>query len=288
VTHPAACRLKKRNRGGEDQITLEYLNGLHEKHEDWLWGGVRADDWLAKQAATGSSSSSDSAAHLVNRQVLERQQSGMYDSSSSSSSGGGSGSGSGLYLPQGYHHQQQQQQQGQPGLLVPNNIQGQLYFLQHSPALPQLLNGTPALVLDCNPDVLADDGLKGDFQDKVIDYIRFMKAYRKQQEEAGVSPRQRYGNAGSSSSSGVGVSRVPISPGAPACADMQQAVDSVQEVSRDTPGIRVVPANSGALEVTGGLEALTTATLGVLTGGDAAAAAGAGSSGKPSGALLTR
>jgi hypothetical protein len=247
---------------------MEYLEGLHQKHEDWLWGGVPADTWVRRHTAPDSSSSSD----------------------------GGGGSGSGLYVPQQYQQQQQQQAQQaqqqaqqaqQQGLLVPNSIQGQLYFLQRSPALPQLLNGTPALVLDCNQDVLHDEDRKADFQDKVLSYIAFMKEYRKQQEEAGVSPRQRYG---SSSGSGVGVSRVPVSPGAPACPDMQQHVDTVQEVSRESAGMLVVPANSGAaLEVTGGLEALTNATLGVWTGGDpAAAAAGASGAGKPSSAALAR
>lgn len=47
-TDPKTCyqRLKKRNRGEEQEVSMQYLTKLHEKHENWLINGYEIDAYV--------------------------------------------------------------------------------------------------------------------------------------------------------------------------------------------------------------------------------------------------
>ena len=277
----AACRVRIRNRGGEGDITLDYLNGLHSKHEDWLMEGMPAQTWLTKHHFNSSSSSSGlvgvngfgSYPFSSGNGTSSSSSGGSYSSfgngnghnsssslwglpSSSSSSGvslgygSSSGNGNGLLLPPG---------QGS-GLLVPGSIDHDLYVLQHNAVMHEALEGVPALVLDCSQDVLRNQDLREEFQRKVMDYIRFMRDFRLARATLRGSSSDGDGSSGfsigssSSSSSGsngvTGRKEVSASPGAPS-PEQQERLEIVQQAAKEGFGelVKAVPTSPGDVVV---------------------------------------
>jgi hypothetical protein len=136
----------------------------------------------------------------------------------------------------------------------------------------EALEGVPALVLDCSRDVLRNQELRQDFQQKVMDYIQFMRAFRQAKAKLGGSEADGGITIGSCSSSGTGGRKgvTPV-PGAPN-PEQQEGLDIVQAAVREldeevkavpnAPGDVRVPAGEGVgVGVSGGLEALMMAEV---------------------------
>jgi len=153
--NPDTCfrRMQKRSRNEESSVQLEYLQDLHQHHEDWLWsGGVRAAE--------------SKYLYIPNtRQTLIH-------------SGAGSGAAAGLPLP------------GSPTLSVrgpavgctdlpkiPAALRDSLYILDtaKSNKLLPSLDQIPALVLNCDDDVDVDND--ADYRMHVSEQVRLYTEY---------------------------------------------------------------------------------------------------------------
>lgn len=217
------CRLKMRARSEETTVGMDYLEGLHEKHEDWLGAGPRITEL---------------------RRARRRDHSGN------------------LLLPNGLLL---------PGN-IPNSLKDSLYVLQKDRSAQEMhtvLNGVPALVLDCEGDVLRDEKLQQQVQQTVADYISLMRQHREQREQMQQqrlkydSSRMPMPSEDSSSNGGYSDRRRPRtgsrSSQPEASEDVQQVIEFVQTTA--DADFTVVPNSSGELQqrapaVSGGLEAL--------------------------------
>jgi hypothetical protein len=194
------CRLKMRGRHEEDSISIDYLEGLHAKHEDWLGAG---------------------------------------------------------------RHAQQQYGATNGGVLVPRAIQDSLFFLDVggpgvAKDMHKSLHDVPALVLDCNEDVLRDLDLQREVQSKVQSYIRFMRAARELKRQQDLEERLQRRRASTDSAAdmfGLGSSAADSSSRASRLGSVQvgnpegmqgQLVDTVQQAVRDEGG-RAAAVSSGVL-----------------------------------------
>lgn len=197
---------------------MDYLEGLHHKHEDWLRAGPNYTELKRPRRR-------DNSVVLPN----------------------------GLLLPGS----------------IPANLRESLYVLDNDKSAPEMhkvLNGVPALVLECDGDVLGDMDLQRDVQQTVADYINLMRQHRAQRERV----KQLESKASSSwmSSSGEGSissfsdrrRRSTVRQAAPE--GVKQAIDLVKDTAGNAD-FQVVPNSSGQLQeradVSGGLEALHTA-----------------------------
>jgi deoxyadenosine/deoxycytidine kinase len=205
------CRLKMRGRHEEDTISIDYLEGLHAKHEDWLGAGRNT-----KQPP---------------RPLRTRKQ--QYEFTSS-------------------------------GLLVPNTIQDNLYFLDVTgPRAPRdmhkSLHDVPALVLDCDEDILRDLDLQKEVQAKVAAYIKFMREQRqlsselKRQQQLQEKRQQR--RSGAADAAAVEYSEAAAGRSSRRSSGVQlgnpegvqgQQVDIVQQAVRGENAV-AVPKRSGVL-----------------------------------------
>lgn len=219
-------RLKLRGRSEEDNISIDYLEGLHAKHEDWLGAGQLAYNVHSKMSSRRRSTS-------VN------------------------------------------------GLLVPDTLRDSLYYLdkdssQVPPDMHESLHLVPALVLDCNRDVLRDYDARLDVQEKVLKYIGFMREHttwqRLQHDSKEKLRRAMEGAAGLDNHSGLLVLGCGAQPGSPQ-GQQQEAVETLREGLReglkDSAEVKLVPNCSGVLtndtdsssrRPTGSLEVLQAAT----------------------------
>jgi hypothetical protein len=197
---------------------MDYLEGLHDKHEDWLRAGP----------------------HYTELKRLRRRDNGVVLPN-------------GLLLPSS----------------VPANLRESLYVLDNDKSAPEMhkvLNGVPALVLECDGDVLRDMDLQRHVQQTVMDYINLMRQHRAQREKKKLESKASSSRA-SSSREGPGSSfsdrrrRSTVRQAAPE--DVKQAIDLVKDTAGNAD-FQVVPNSSGQLQerggaVSGGLEALHTA-----------------------------
>lgn len=199
---------------------MEYLEGLHDKHEDWLRAGPTFAELKRPRRRAPNSSV-----------VLPN----------------------GLLLPGG----------------ISDNLKDSLYVLdtdRSAPEMHSVLNGVPALVLECDRDVLRDLDLQRQVQQTVVDYIALMRQHREQRQKQ-VQAKARSSSASSASMDGGSSSfsdrRRRSSMRAcqqGASEDVQQAIELVTGTAGND--FEVVPASSGQLQerapasVSGGLEAL--------------------------------
>lgn len=209
-------RMKMRARSEEVTVGMDYLEGLHQKHEDWLGAGHRFVDLTRPRRQRSTA-----------RQPTVR-------------------------LPS--------------GLLVPSDIsprlQDSLYVLDANRSAPEMhdaLNGMPALVLECDRDVLRDLDLQQQVQETVTEYIKLMRQHREQREKQQQSPQASMSN----SASGVNIgAQSPRSQShrSSVHGDVQAAVELVQDTAAEAD-IAVVHHSSGKLreqlqQPAGNLEAL--------------------------------
>jgi hypothetical protein len=198
---------------------MDYLEGLHDKHEDWLRAGPNYTELRRPRRR-------DNSVVLPN----------------------------GLLLPGS----------------IPANLRESLYVLDNDKSAPEMhkvLNGVPALVLECDGDVLRDMDLQRHVQQTVADYINLMRQHRAQREKQKQLELKASSSRASSSGAGAGSSfsdrrrRSTVRQAAPE--GVKQAVDLVKDTA-GSADFQVVPKSSGQLQdrgaaVSGGLEALHTA-----------------------------
>jgi hypothetical protein len=197
---------------------MDYLEGLHQKHEDWLGAGQRFADLTQPR-----------------RQRLTKPN---------------------IMLPS--------------GLLVPRDIsprlQDSLYLLDtkrsakemQTEEMHEALNGMPALVLECDRDVLRDLDLQQQVQETVAEYIKLMRRHREQREKQQPVQQAISSNSTSRVSIGGRSSRSSVRSAAQAA-----AVELVQE-SAAGADVSVVHHSSGELreqlqQPAGSLEVLSAA-----------------------------
>lgn len=211
--------MKMRARSEEVTVGMDYLEGLHQKHEDWLGAGHRFVDLTRPRRQRSSARQPD------------------------------------IELPKS-------------GLLVPPNIsprlQDSLYVLDTSLAAPEMhqaLDGMPALVLECDRDVLRDLDLQQQVQETVAEYIKLMRQHREQRER-----KQQSQQAGSANSKNIGRQGYQIrSPrSSNVNGDVQATMKVLQEPAAEA-GISMVHHSSGQLreqlqQPAGNLEALAAAS----------------------------
>jgi hypothetical protein len=200
---------------------MEYLEGLHDKHEDWLRAGPTFAELKRPRRRSPNSSV-----------VLPN----------------------GLLLPGG----------------VSDNLKDSLYVLdtdRSAPEMHSVLNGVPALVLECDRDVLRDLDLQRQVQQTVVDYIALMRQHREQKQKQ-LQAKAKTSSAPSAPSMGGSSSFSDRRRRSSMRAVQQVDPDGVQqqaiELVAGTAGndFAVVPASSGQLQerapasVSGGLEAL--------------------------------
>lgn len=166
------------------------------------------------------------------------------------------------------------------GLLVPDRLQSSLYYLdkdgQSAPRdMPVALHLVPALVVDCDRDVLNDRDARQDVQDKVLSYVNFMRehvAWQQQQDSTDRLKRAlRMAPASELHVWGQGAQ-----PGSPA-GHQEEAVNAVREgLEQFGSDVRVVAHRSGTLTATNGASSRSrepTGSLEVLQMAATAAAA---------------
>jgi len=157
---PQTChrRMLKRARSEEGGVQLDYLQELHERHEDWLWaGGSRAADcrnlWVGP----------------TQQLLVNSNPSGVPPSSGPPPSGAAS---VGVL---------------QPGMLplmpeVPSAIRDNVLILDTNKAahMHPRLHHIPALVLDCDTDVDVerDEEYKAHVANQVRTYVEYVKSYK--------------------------------------------------------------------------------------------------------------
>lgn len=229
---------------------MNYLDSLHEKHEDWLGSGLDLNTPYEQAQKALRSRRSIAASNL------------------------------------------QPVVQSPSGLLLPNKpsqrLRDSLYYLDagRSPQEMQpCLHRVPALVLDCNADVLDDLDLQREVQATVADYITFMRDSKELRRKQMLEQLLQGGSSGSSKgSSSSQRGALGSQPGAPDGVQ-RQATELVQEAARgaDGGGAKVVPNSSGRLQDTDAAEQLqpqgsVSGSLEALQSAVAAAAMGNGAS----------
>lgn len=150
---PDICmnRLKRRQRSEEGGVTIEYLQGLHQKHEDWLsYGNV-------PPIASGFSPGFPAGDYQCRGQSLP-------DFVGSSQ------------LDLSLH-----------AVKEPRAIQGKVLYLNSSssPGMPKFINGVPTLVLDYDKeiDMVNDHAAREEYASQVKAYFDFVKALRSKKAE---------------------------------------------------------------------------------------------------------
>lgn len=198
-------------------VSMEYLEGLHLKHEDWLGKGAAANKLSAHPSDQ--------------RQSIIRAHNGVV-------------------LP-----------------VEPSaRLQDSLFYLDKNEAAQEMhkcLDAVPALVLDCNKDVLRDLDLQREVQQTVAEYIAFMRNRRefllaeKRNTKQEDSSSRRSGSAHGQGRSASTRAHNP-QPGGPDGVQ-QEATELVQAAAR-SEATSVVPNSSGQLQahavISGNLEAL--------------------------------
>lgn len=142
------------------------------------------------------------------------------------------------------------------GLILPDRVspllRDSLYYLASESAAPDMhavLNNVPALVLDCNRDVLRDLDLQRQVQQTVAEYIQVMRNRREMLRTLSSMGGGMMGGGGAGwdpsrrgASSGRGTRP---QPGAPTRKEQQEAIELVQGIDSD---VLVVPNSSGQLQ----------------------------------------
>lgn len=215
-----------RARSEETTVGMDYLEGLHEKHEDWLGAG-------------GAYNELQDQARLHRPRTRKREHPGV------------------TVLPSGLIV---------PDRVSPLLQQSLYFLDNHrsAPEMHPVLNHVPALVLDVNADVLRDLDLQRQVQQTVTEYIQVMRLRRDTLRRIPFSSSNHHHYHGSSSRRTTSSrSLLGTQPGAPE--GLQQEALHVVRAAVDED-VSVVANSSGQLQeqhmsaaASGNLEALSVA-----------------------------